>query len=328
MQESQTRTSTGRPLVSVVVPIFNEENGIVQLHEEIRHALDNSGVSAEIIYVNDGSTDSSMGQLRDLYARDPDVVIVSLSRNFGKEIALTAGLDRAGGDAVVILDADLQDPPRLIPEMIRIWQQGHDVVYGKRSNRKGEGPFKKSTSFLFYRVIQRLSKVWIPEDTGDFRLMSRRAVNAVLAMHERRRFMKGLFAWIGYSQVPLEYERDPRVTGRSKWNYWRLWDLAVEGVTSFTTVPLRLVSYLGLFVSLGAIIYALVVVYKAVFFGEEVRGYPSMMVVILLLGGVQLLGIGVLGEYLGRTYEESKRRPLYLVEEELRHSAKREAKSP
>jgi glycosyltransferase involved in cell wall biosynthesis len=305
------------PLLSFVIPVYNEAECLRLLHDSILSAVQECGLRRQFVYVNDGSTDGSLDELRRIVAEHDDVIVVNLSRNFGKEVALTAGLDHAGGDAVVVLDADLQDPPSLIPKMIDLWRNGYDIVYGKRISRRGECPLKTTTSFLFYRLMRRMSNVWIPEDTGDFRLLSRRALDAVLTMKERHRFMKGLFSWVGFRQIAVEYARNPRVAGRTKWNYWRLWNFALEGVTSFTTVPLRIVSYFGLTVSIIAVIYAIVVLYKALAFGDPVKGYPSMMIVILLLGGVQLMGIGVVGEYLGRTYEESKQRPLYLVGEIL-----------
>lgn len=313
----QSRRTVSSSLLTFIIPIFDEEECIHSLHETLVAVARTVDMHVQYVYVNDGSRDGSMRELQDVVANHSDVVVVSLSRNFGKEIALTAGLHYASGDAVVLLDADLQDPPSLVPQMVDLWHQGYDVVYGKRQSRRGEGPIKIVTSFLFYRVMKKMSSVWIPEDTGDFRLMSRRAVNAVLSMKERRRFMKGLFSWIGFRQTAIEYERQPRRAGKTKWSYWRLWNLAVEGVTSFTTLPLRIVSYFGLLVSVVAIVYAIVVLYKALVFGDPVKGYPSMMIVILLLGGVQLMGIGVVGEYLGRTYEETKQRPLYIVDQVL-----------
>jgi glycosyltransferase involved in cell wall biosynthesis len=275
--------------------------------------LDTLPFDAEILFINDGSTDSSLEILKQLKEHDPRLVIVDLSRNFGKEIAMTAGLDFCKGDAVVIIDADLQDPPELIPELIEKWQSGFDVVYAKRISRKGETALKKFTSKSFYRVIKRVSRVPIPEDTGDFRLMSRRAVNALNSLRERNRYMKGLFAWVGYSQAAVYYHRDPRYAGVSKWNYLELWDLAIEGITSFTVAPLKLSTYLGLLTASGAFIYGLWIIIKTLIYSDPVAGYPTMMVVILFLGGVQLLALGIIGEYLGRIFSESKQRPLYLI---------------
>lgn len=297
--------------LSVVVPAYNEEGGLAELQRRLSAVLDGMGVEWEVVYVNDGSTDSTLQVLCGF--RDQRVAIIDLSRNFGKEIAMTAGLDHARGDAVVIIDADLQDPPELIPELARKWRQGFDVVYARRTARQGETFCKKATARLFYRVIQALSRVRIPEDTGDFRLLSRRAVEALKLLREQHRFMKGLFAWIGYPQAAVHYRRDPRFRGESKWNYWRLWNFAIEGITSFSIAPLKLATYVGLLTALGAFLAAGVVVYKTLAYGEPVRGYPSLMVVMLFLGGVQLMGLGMIGEYLGRMFNETKQRPLYLV---------------
>jgi glycosyltransferase involved in cell wall biosynthesis len=241
------------------------------------------------------------------------VAVIDLSRNFGKEIAMTAGLDHARGDAVVVIDADLQDPPELIPELVRRWGEGFDVVYARRTARDGETFVKKATAKLFYRAIQFLSRVKIPADTGDFRLLSRRAVEALKLLRERHRFMKGLFAWIGYPQVAVYYHRDPRFAGKTKWNYWHLWNFALEGITSFSIGPLKIATYVGLLTAFASFIAAGVITYKTIVYGDPVRGYPSLMVVMLFLGGVQLMSLGMIGEYLGRMFNETKRRPLYLV---------------
>ncbi|HEC27542.1 MAG TPA: glycosyltransferase [Gammaproteobacteria bacterium] len=311
-------------LLSVIVPVFNEEKVIKSFLQRTTSVLDTLSFDSEISFVNDGSTDSTLDILNQLKEHDPRISIVDLSRNFGKEIAMTAGLDYCKGDAVVIIDADLQDPPELIPELVQEWQAGYDVVYAKRISRKGESALKKLTSKAFYRVIKCVSHVPIPEDTGDFRLMSRRAVNALNSLRERNRYMKGLFAWIGYSQTAVLYHRDPRYAGESKWNYLSLWDLAIEGITSFTVAPLKLSTYLGLLTATGAFIYGLWIIIKTLIYSDPVAGYPTMMVVILFLGGVQLLALGIIGEYLGRIFSESKQRPLYLVNE-LHKSASAEA---
>jgi len=266
----------------------------------------------EVLYVNDGSTDDTLSVLHQL--REPHVAIINLSRNFGKEIALTAGLDHARGDAVIVIDADLQDPPEVIPELVQKWHEGFDVVYARRTARDGETFLKKISAKGFYRVIQRVSRVKIPADTGDFRLLSRRAVNALVQLREHHRFMKGLFSWIGYPQTAVYYHRESRFAGQSKWGYWLLWNFALEGITSFTIVPLKIATYFGLFTALGAFSYALFVIYDTVVYGNPVQGYPSLMVIILFLGGVQLMSIGVIGEYLGRMFNETKRRPLYFVQ--------------
>jgi len=296
-----------------VVPAFNEQEVLPEFHKRISEVLDSITAKAEIVYVNDGSTDNTLDVMEHLRSEDPRVAILDLSRNFGKEIALSAGLDHARGDAVVVMDADLQDPPELIPEMVRKWKDGYEVVYAKRTAREGETFLKKATARAFYRTVKRISHVTIPEDTGDFRLLSRRAVDSITGLREQHRFMKGLFAWIGYPQIAVSYRRNPRHAGRTKWNYWKLWNFALEGITSFTIVPLKVSSYLGFVTAAGAFFYALYVITKTLLFGEPVKGYPSLMVVILFLGGIQLIAIGIIGEYLGRTFNESKRRPLYLL---------------
>ena len=300
-------------LLSVVVPAYNEEEVLPEFHKRISNVLDSMAVNAEIIYVNDGSTDKSLEIMQDIQEKDHSAAIVDLSRNFGKEIALTAGLDHASGDAVVVIDADLQDPPELIPQLVKHWKEGYDVVYAKRIDRDGETVIKKVTAYVFYRLIQKVSRVKIPEDTGDFRLLSRRAVNSLNQLREHHRFMKGLYAWIGYPQKAVPYQRDRRYAGQTKWNYWKLWNFALEGITSFSIAPLKLATYLGLITALSAFIYALFIVFKTLIYGEPVRGYPSLMVAILFFGGTQLFFTGVLGEYLGRMFNESKRRPLYFL---------------
>jgi glycosyltransferase involved in cell wall biosynthesis len=273
----------------------------------------------EIIYVNDGSRDDTLKIMHSLHAQDSRVSVLDLSRNFGKEIALTAGIDHARGDAVILIDADLQDPPEVIPNLLKAWREdGHDVVYGKRVSREGETFVKKATAHAFYRVIQHLSHVRIPEDTGDFRLLSRRAVDALKQLREQHRFMKGLFAWIGYSQHAVPYHRDPRFAGRTKWNYWRLWNFALEGITSFSGAPLKLATYFGLIVAATAFLYGVWIIAKTLLWGEIVRGYPTLMVTVLFLGGAQFVAIGILGEYIGRMFDESKNRPLYLLNAHLR----------
>lgn len=311
--DSTTIRTTLPLLISVVVPAHNEEEVLPEFHRRLTAVFDPLPYHLEVVYVNDGSSDNTVFVINDLKSRDPRIALVDLSRNFGKEIALTAGLDHASGDAVVVIDADLQDPPELIPELIRHWHEGADVAYAKRTRREGESWFKKLTAAVFYRLIGRVSRVQIPADTGDFRLLSHRAMEAVGRLHEHHRFMKGLFAWIGYRQVAVPYCRDPRFAGKTKWNYWKLWNFALEGITSFTTAPLKIATYLGLMVSVAAFIYAAIIIYKTLVFGDDVRGYPSLMVVVLFLGGVQLAALGVIGEYLGRMFDETKNRPLYLL---------------
>lgn len=299
--------------LSVIVPAFNEAEVLPEFHRRLSQALSKLDLDSEIIYVNDGSKDATTDMLRTLQTGDPRVAIIDLSRNFGKEIAMTAGLDHASGDAMVIIDADLQDPPELIPELIKHWREGYDDVYARRSTRDGENFFKRSTAHLFYLLLHALSNVDIPPDTGDFRLLSRRAVDSLKQLREQHRFMKGLFNWVGFERKEVLYKREPRAAGKSKWNYWRLWNFALEGITSHTTAPLRLASYLGFAVAAFAFAYALFMVYDKLIHGNPVAGYPSLMVAILFLGGVQLVTLGVIGEYLGRMFDESKRRPLYFV---------------
>ena len=298
--------------LSIVVPAYNEGAVLPEFHRRLSVVMESLPCTWEVLYVNDGSTDDTLEVLRQL--REQHVAIIDLSRNFGKEIALTAGLDHARGDAVIVIDADLQDPPEVIPELIEKWQEGYDVVYAQRTARDGETFFKKLSAKSFYRVIQRVSRVKIPADTGDFRLLSRRAVCALTKLREHHRFMKGLFAWIGYPQTAVYYHREPRFAGQSKWDYWLLWNFALEGITSFSIAPLKIATYAGMFTALGAFSYALFVIYKTIVYGDSVQGYPSLMVVILFLGGVQLMATGIIGEYLGRMFNETKQRPLYFVQ--------------
>lgn len=300
--------------VSVVVPAYNEQEVLEQFHTRLAAALDTLNLASEVVYVNDGSADETLRVLKELKQRDPRVAVVDLSRNFGKEAAMTAGLDHAVGDAVIVIDADLQDPPELIPEFVRVWQEeGADVVYGQRSVREGETWLKKATAALFYRAMQRFGRVKLPRDTGDFRLLSRRAVEALKQLPEHHRFMKGLFTWIGFDQRAVLYRRDSRFAGETKFNYWRLWNFALEGVTSYSVIPLHVASYLGVLIAAVAFLYGGVIIFKTLVYGDPVAGYPSLVVIVLFLGGVQLVFIGVLGEYIGRIFNETKRRPLYLV---------------
>jgi polyisoprenyl-phosphate glycosyltransferase len=305
------------PTVSVVVPCYNEEAGIAAFHRCLARVMDQLSEAWEVIYVNDGSRDATLRRMRDLHRTDPHVAIVNLTRNFGKEIALTAGLDHARGAAVVVIDADLQDPPEVIPELVAAWREGNDVVYGQRRVRHGETWLKRATADLFYRLMQRLGGVQMPRDAGDFRLMSRRVVDAVLSMRERHRFMKGLFAWVGFASKAVPYDRAPRHAGRTSWSYWRLWNLALEGITSFSIMPLKVATYLGLLVAIFAAVYIIQLIVRTLVFGNPVAGYPSLMAVVLFLGGVQMVVLGVIGEYLGRVFNEVKQRPLYLVESVL-----------
>jgi glycosyltransferase involved in cell wall biosynthesis len=301
--------------LSVVVPLFNEENVLPLFHARLVNALARIRHAWEIIYVDDGSTDQSPRILQQIKAANPRVGVARFTRNFGKEEAMSAGLSLATGDAVIIIDADLQDPPELIPEMLEAWLAGADIVNMRRLQRNGESWFKKATAHAFYRVINRLSEVPVPEDVGDFRLLSRRAVDALNQLKERNRFMKGLFAWVGYRQVTIAYNRDARVAGISKWRYWRLWNFALEGITGFSVAPLKIATYLGLACSGIAFMYAFYFLAKTLLIGESVKGFPTLIVTVMILGGLQLMAIGIIGEYLGRLFIESKHRPLYLMEE-------------
>jgi len=303
------------PRLAIVVPAYNEVTVLEAFHARLSRVLDELLLQCEVLYVDDGSTDGTWALIETLAARDARTAALKLSRNFGKEAAMTAGLDHVDADAAVVIDADLQDPPELIPSLVERWREGFDVVYATRTAREGETGFKKLTSTLFYRSMERVSDTRVPRDTGDFRLLSRRALDALRQLRERQRFMKGLFAWIGYRQTAVYYLREPRQGGTSKWSYWRLLQLAVEGFTSFSTVPLRLATWIGLIASLLAFLFGLWVFGKALLFGDPVHGYPSLMVVVLFMGGVQMLALGVIGEYLGRNYAESKQRPLYFIEE-------------
>lgn len=302
------------PSFSVVVPAFNEAAALPKLHFRLAAVMETLGEPWELVLVDDGSRDETLKVATELRAADPHIAVLALSRNFGKEIATTAGLDHARGAAVILIDADLQDPPELIPELIAAWRAGYDIAYGQRLERAGESWFKRATAAAFYRLMRNWGDVALPQDVGDFRLMSRRVVDAVLQLREQHRFMKGLFAWVGFRSCAVPYHRAARVAGRSKWNYWRLWNFAVEGLTSFSVLPLKIATYLGLAVALFAAVFGGQLVARTLLFGNPVAGYPSLMAVILFLGGVQLVTLGVIGEYLGRVFNETKRRPLYLVE--------------
>ena len=305
-----------KQLISVVVPAYNEEAVLDAFYQRMSALFDELvDYRCEMIFVNDGSKDRTQALIDGYCAQDERVAAVNLSRNFGKEIAMTAGFDHAKGDAVVIIDADLQDPPELIKDFIREWQNGYDVVYAKRTHRDGESWVKKATASGFYKLMDRVSgKVKIPRDTGDFRLMSRRSVDALLQLREQHRFMKGLFTWVGFPSKAIEYRRDPRAAGDTKFNYWKLWNFALEGITSFTLAPLKIATYLGLLTAVLAFADGAWIIAKTLIWGDAVRGYPTLMVTVLFLGGVQLFFIGILGEYLGRIFDETKIRPLYFVQ--------------
>jgi glycosyltransferase involved in cell wall biosynthesis len=302
-------------LLSVIIPCHNESLNIIPLFERTRTALEGTGQSWEMIFINDGSTDDTLLQLLALRERESRITVIDLSRNFGKEAALTAGLDHVRGDVAIPLDADLQDPPELIPELFAKFLEGYDVVNAQRMHRDGEPLAKRLSSFLFYRLLGRISNITIPQDTGDYRLLSRRVLDALQRMPERRRYMKGLFAWTGFRSTSVAYRREARHTGRSNWNYWRLGQLAIDGITSFSHVPLQLASFSGMIIALSSFLYAAYLVIETLLYGNSVKGYPSLMVAVLFLGGMQLLALGIIGEYLSRIDEESKQRPIYLVQD-------------
>lgn len=300
--------------LTVVIAAYNEQAALPAMHQRLAAVLDGLPLSTRVLYVDDGSRDDTWAVLESIASHDPRVGLLRLSRNFGKELALTAGLDHARDvDAVVVLDADGQDPPELIPEFVAKWREGFDVVYGTRAVREGESWLKRITAAGFYRVMTRLSHTDVPRDTGDFRLLSRRVLDALAQLRERRRFMKGLFAWVGFRQCAISYRRQSRLAGTSKFNYWKLWNFALDGITSFSTVPLRMATYVGLLTALVALLFGVWIIAKTLLHGDPVPGYPSLMTVVLFLGGVQLIALGLIGEYLGRLYDEAKQRPLYLI---------------
>ncbi len=305
-----------KKLISIIVPAYNEELVVHLFYEKISEVLDSiEDYRSEIVFIDDGSIDKTRTIIRELASKDKRVSLIALSRNFGKEAAMSAGLDHVKGDAVVIFDIDLQDPPELLFDFIQHWEAGFDNVFAKRAHRRGETLIKKITAAGFYKVVSLVSSFEVPRNTGDCRLLSRRAVDAIVQLREHHRFMKGLFAWIGYPSIEVEYNRDPRASGETKFNYWKLWNFALEGLTSFTTAPLRMATYIGGVIFLLASSFAIWVICKTLIWGDPVQGFPTLMVMILFFGGIQLFFIGVLGEYLGRIFNESKQRPLYFIEE-------------
>lgn len=305
-----------KKLVSILVPAYNEEEVLNMLYERLKKIINsNNKYNFEILFINDGSKDNTLKIIKELRSKDSSVCYLNLSRNFGKETAMIAGLDYVKGDCVIIIDADLQDPPELIPEMIKFWEEGYDDVYAKRKSRKGETFLKKFTSKMYYKTLQSVTKIEIQKDTGDFRLLDRRCIEALKSLRESERYTKGLFSWIGYNKKELLYDRDPRAAGKTKWNYGKLINLSIDGITSFTTSPLRWSAIIGILVSIIGFIYMLIIIFKTIISGIDVPGYASTLVVILFLGGLQLIFLGIIGEYLGRAFYESKNRPLYFVDE-------------
>ena len=307
--------TAGNFSLSVVTPLYNEEQVLKKFLDRLVPILESLTRDYEVVCVNDGSQDGTLSLLRDAHAVNKHIKVIDLTRNFGKELALTAGLDHATGDAIVPIDVDLQDPPELITEMVALWQQGYDVVLAVRSDRSADSRLKRLTAEAFYRLMGRVSDIRLPPNAGDFRLMDRRVVLALRRLPERTRFMKGLFAWLGFRHTAVHYKRPERIGGETKWPVWRLWNLGLEGLFSFTTMPLRMWTYLGLVVAAFAALYLIFIVTRTVIFGVDVPGYASLLSVILLFSGLNMIGLGIIGEYLGRVFIEVKGRPLYLVRE-------------
>ncbi len=300
--------------LSIIVPFFNEEEVLPEFHSRLTKVLDELPISSEIVYVDDGSKDNSLALVESFTSIASSISVIGLSRNFGKESAMSAGLEHCRGQAVILLDADLQDPPELIPDMVSKWREGYDVVNMQRSQRDGETWFKKFSAASFYRVMNAAAKIDVPENVGDFRLLSREVVDHINQLPERNRYMKGIFSWPGFKQTTVQFKRDARFCGETKWNYLKLLGLAMDGITSFSIRPLRIATALGSMVALSAFVYGMFIIFKTLMFGEPITGYPSMMVVQLALGGIQLLSIGLMGEYIGRIFIETKNRPLYLIQ--------------
>ncbi|MGF1484059.1 MAG: glycosyltransferase family 2 protein [Opitutales bacterium] len=301
--------------VSVIVPMFNEQDGLEVLFKTLEGVFSPTDLTYEVVCVNDCSRDHTLRHLTEYAERDPRIKVVSLSRNFGKEVALSAGLDFCTGRCAIPLDADLQDPPGLILRMVELWREGFDVVLAKRTSRQSDSWLKRLSAGGFYRAFNKISSIPLPDNAGDFRLMDRRVVEVVRSLPERNRFMKGLFAWAGFKTTSVTFERPERQSGQTSWNYWKLWNFALDGVTAFSTVPLRIWTYVGLGVSSMAFLYALFLIVRTVAFGIDVPGYASLLVSVLVFAGLQLITLGVIGEYLGRIYLETKQRPLYVVEQ-------------
>ena len=304
--------------ISILVPCYNEEASLPVFYEELSKVMTDpnlNGYEWEILLVNDGSKDDTLNVIRRLRESDNRVSYVDLSRNFGKEKAMLAGFDYVTGDCMIIMDADLQDPPQLIPEMISWWEQGYDDVYAKRKTRGKESRIRKAFSLMFYKILQKTTKIEVLENVGDFRLLDRSCINALKELRESERYTKGMFSWIGFRKKELLFDRGDRVAGKSAWNFWSLFSLAIEGITSFTTSPLRISSIFGFIVSFIAFAYMVFILIKTMIFGDPIQGFPTLITVMLFLGGVQLIAIGILGEYIARIFNETKKRPTYIVRE-------------
>ena len=302
------------PLITLLVPVFNEEESIDIFIETVSKTLGEAALAYEFLFINDGSTDNTLPKLLDYVNSNSKVTVINLSRNFGKEAAITAGIDYANGDVVVPIDVDLQDPPEVIIEFVERWKEGYDMVCGLRVCRKSENLWKRLSAGLFYRVFNHFSPIQIPENAGDFRLLDRRAVETLRKLSERNRFMKGLFSWVGFSSTAVIYKRPERTEGISKWSSWRLWNLAIDGIVGFSSIPLCVLGYVGLIVSIISFFYGLFIIAYTVLIGRQLPGYASLMTVILFLGGIQLFSVGIIGEYIGRLIVEVKNRPIYIVD--------------
>ena len=302
--------------ITIIIPAYNEEESLPMLYERLNKLMNEvTNYEFEVLFVNDGSRDKTLEIIKTLREKDNRISYVDFSRNFGKEIAMIAGLDYATGDCVIFMDADLQDPPELIPELIKYWEEGYDDVYARRSSRKGETWLKKFTSKMYYRVLQSLTRVPIQKDTGDFRLLDRRCVNALKKLRESQRCSKSMFSWIGYNKKEVLYERDPRIAGTTKWNYKRLIDLAIDGITSFTTSPLRISTYLSIPTFLALIVYFIYVIIKCITQSVAIQAFQAIILLVLFFAGIQIMLFGIMGEYLGRIFNETKNRPLYFIKE-------------
>ena len=300
--------------VSLLIPAYNEEKVLQLLYQRIKAIIDSlNQYEWEVLFINDGSRDNTLAVLYSIRNQDNRINVLDLSRNYGKEVAMLAGFDYVKGDAVIILDADLQDPPELIPQMLEQWELGYDDVYAKRNSRKGETFIKKKTSQWFYKILQKSTDIPIQLNTGDFRLLDKSCVQALKQIREENRYTKGMFSWIGYNKKEILFDRDPRAAGETKWNYLKLFSLAIEGITSFTTKPLRISTFIGGIISVLSFIYAIYMLYDTIIYGNDVKGYPSLLVTILFLGGIQLLSLGILGEYIARIFIETKNRPTYFA---------------
>ncbi len=302
--------------ISIIIPAYNEEESLPLLYDRLNKVISNlESYEFEMLFINDGSKDNTLKIIKELREKDARVSYVDFSRNFGKEVAMIAGLDYAKGDCVIFIDADLQDPPELIPELIKYWEEGYDDVYARRKSRKGETFLKKFTSKMYYKVLQSLTRVEIQKDTGDFRLLDRRCVNALKQLRETQRCSKSMFSWIGYNKKEVLFDRDPRIAGTTKWNYKKLIDLAIDGITSFTTSPLRISTYLSIPTFLALIVYFIYVIIKCITQSVAIQAFQAIILLVLFFAGIQIMLFGIMGEYLGRIFNETKNRPLYFIKE-------------